>query len=82
MLKTARAVIVDELHAIINSKRGAHLTLSLARLDMLCAAQLQRIGLSATITPLDTAADWFSPDDTVIVAPEMKKDIRIEIISR
>ncbi|MDR2649696.1 MAG: DEAD/DEAH box helicase [Clostridiales bacterium] len=81
MLKTARAVIVDELHSVINSKRGAHLTLSLARLDVMCAEPPQRIGLSATITPLNTAAAWLSPDSAVIIAPKMKKESRIEIIS-
>ena len=81
MLKTAKAVIVDELHALINSKRGAHLTLSLARLDILCGSYLQRIGLSATITPLNTAAEWLSPDNPVIIAPKMHKEIQIDVIS-
>ena len=49
MLCTAGTVIVDELHALIDTKRGAHLMLSLARLDALCEKPLQRIGLSATI---------------------------------
>ena len=51
MLRTAQAVIVDEMHALIGTKRGAHLMLSLARLDELCGRRLQRIGLSATIQP-------------------------------
>ena len=41
VLATARAVIVDELHALIDTKRGAHLMLSLARLDVLCGRPLQ-----------------------------------------
>ena len=41
---TAKAIIIDELHAIIDSKRGAHLMLSIARLDKLCPEPLQRIG--------------------------------------
>jgi ATP-dependent Lhr-like helicase len=44
MLKTARWLILDELHALIDTKRGAHMMLSVARLDMLCASPLQRIG--------------------------------------
>ncbi|MDE7015838.1 MAG: DEAD/DEAH box helicase, partial [Kineothrix sp.] len=48
VLATAKAVILDELHALIDTKRGAHLMLSLARLDRLCGRPLQRIGLSAT----------------------------------
>ena len=56
MLSTVRTVIVDELHAVISSRRGTHLMLSLARLDALCDVPPQRIGLSATIRPLELAA--------------------------
>jgi ATP-dependent Lhr-like helicase len=80
MLKTARAVIIDELHALIDTKRGAHLMLSLARLDKLCPAPLQRIGLSATIEPLDKAASYLCPDPVAIVSPRMKKDIRLDVL--
>ena len=58
MLGTARTVIVDEIHAVAASKRGAHLTLSLARLDALCGRRLQRIGLSATQKPIEAVADF------------------------
>ena len=82
MLRTAEAVIIDELHALIASKRGAHLMLSLARLDALCGKPLRRVGLSATIEPLETAAEYLSPDPNVkIIAPAMRKNIAIEIIS-
>jgi ATP-dependent helicase Lhr and Lhr-like helicase len=53
MLKTARVVIVDEIHAVLESRRGAHLALSLERLDHVCGRRLQRIGLSATQTPIE-----------------------------
>jgi ATP-dependent Lhr-like helicase len=61
MLQTARTVIVDEIHAVIGTRRGAHLALTLERLEALCAAQgsprtLQRIGLSATQKPIDEVA--------------------------
>ncbi|MDR1665029.1 MAG: DEAD/DEAH box helicase [Clostridiales bacterium] len=81
MLKTARAVIIDELHALIDAKRGAHLTLSLARLDKLCGKPLQRVGLSATIQPLPVAAEYLAGDGSpvTIAAPNMKKAIRIEV---
>jgi len=81
MLKTARAIIIDELHAMIDTKRGAHLMLSLARLDVLCDRPLQRVGLSATIRPLDLAADYLSNgDDPVqVVSPLMNKDFEITI---
>ena len=80
VLRTARAVIVDELHALIDTKRGAHLMLSIARLDRLCGRPLQRIGLSATIEPLELAAAYLSPEPAVICAPAMEKQIRIEIL--
>ncbi len=81
ILQTAKAIIIDELHALIDSKRGAHLMLSIARLDRLCAEPLQRIGLSATIEPLSEAAKYLSPEPVTIVAPKMHKEIRIEITS-
>lgn len=81
ILHTARAIIIDELHALIDSKRGAHLMLSIARLDKLCKQPLQRIGLSATIEPLSLAAHYLSPDPVTIVAPRMQKEIKIEVTS-
>ncbi|MBI1996111.1 MAG: DEAD/DEAH box helicase, partial [Deltaproteobacteria bacterium] len=55
-LKTARTVIVDEIHAVAADKRGAHLALSLERLDALAEWPLQRIGLSATQKPIEEVA--------------------------
>ena len=66
VLCTAGAVIIDELHALIDTKRGAHLMLSLARLDALCGRHLQRIGLSATIAPLDRAARYLAPEAVTV----------------
>lgn len=80
VLRTAKAVIIDELHALIDTKRGAHLMLSVARLDWLCGTHLQRIGLSATIEPLPLAAEYLSPEPAVICAPVMEKQIRIEVL--
>ncbi|MGB8450796.1 MAG: DEAD/DEAH box helicase [Anaerocolumna sp.] len=81
ILHTARFIIIDELHALIDTKRGAHLMLSLARLDRLCQEPLQRIGLSATIEPLNRAAEYLSPDPVTIIAPEMHKEVRLEVTS-
>lgn len=53
VLRTARAVIVDEIHAVLESRRGAHLALSLERLDHACGRRIQRIGLSATQKPIE-----------------------------
>src|SRR2546426_3004879 len=55
-LRTARVVIVDEIHAVAGDKRGSHLALSLERLDLLAGRNLQRIGLSATVKPIDAIA--------------------------
>ncbi len=81
ILRTARWIIVDELHALIDTKRGAHLMLSIARLDKLCPEPLQRIGLSATIEPLDIAAEYLSPDPVTIVAPKMQKAVQLVVTS-
>jgi ATP-dependent helicase Lhr and Lhr-like helicase len=56
-LRDVRTVIVDEIHAVAPDKRGAHLALSLERLEALVGpAKLQRVGLSATVRPLDVAS--------------------------
>ena len=56
MLAGTRSVIVDEIHAIADSKRGSHLALSLERLEALCQRRLTRIGLSATQKPIEEVA--------------------------
>jgi ATP-dependent Lhr-like helicase len=56
MLKSVRSVIVDELHSVAGSKRGSHLMLSLERLDALCGRPPVRVGLSATVKPLEDMA--------------------------
>jgi len=55
-LRSIDTVIVDEIHALVPTKRGAHLALSLERLEQICAQPPQRIGLSATQRPLDEVA--------------------------
>ena len=52
MLRTVRTVIVDEIHAVIGTRRGAHLALSLERLQQIAERPLLRIGLSATQKPI------------------------------
>ena len=79
MLMGARACIIDEMHALLGNKRGAHLLLSLARLDALCERPLQRIGLSATLKDTDLAMRWLSPDPVYLAAPLTEKKIKIEV---
>ena len=56
MLKSVRTVIIDEIHAVIGTRRGAHLALSLERLQQVAAARVLRIGLSATQKPIEEVA--------------------------
>jgi ATP-dependent Lhr-like helicase len=58
MFGGVETVIVDEIHAVAQSKRGAHLALTLERLDHLVGKPVQRIGLSATQRPLETVGDF------------------------
>src|SRR5438093_6116074 len=66
LLKTTKTFIVDEIHALVDDKRGAHLALSAARLDDLVMKagrrHPQRIGLSATVRPIEEVAKFVSPD--------------------
>ncbi|HXQ20870.1 MAG TPA: DEAD/DEAH box helicase [Candidatus Acidoferrales bacterium] len=67
MLKSAETVIVDEIHAVAGDKRGAHLVLSLERLDALAGRRLQRIGLSATQNPITEIARLLVGTERVIL---------------
>ncbi|HEY6843543.1 MAG TPA: DEAD/DEAH box helicase, partial [Thermoanaerobaculia bacterium] len=58
MLRTARTVIVDEIHAVIGTRRGAHLALTLERLQKVATSPLHRVGLSATQKPIDEVARY------------------------
>jgi ATP-dependent Lhr-like helicase len=58
MLRTVRTVIVDEIHAVVESRRGAHLALTLERLAHVARQPVQRIGLSATVKPIEEVGEW------------------------
>jgi ATP-dependent Lhr-like helicase len=60
ILKSVRSVIVDEIHALAGNKRGAHLTLSLERLNQLCERPPVRIGISATQKPIEEMARYLT----------------------
>src|SRR5438477_10053391 len=82
MLRTARVVIVDEIHAVVQSRRGAHLALSLERLDHVCGRPLQRIGLSATQKPIEEVARFLkdgAPCSIVDKGHRRRIDLAIEV---
>lgn len=83
LLESVRAVIVDELHALMRDKRGSHLALSLARLDAVARTRPQRIGLSATVRPIEEAARFLSGRgrgaDIVDVGHARSLDVAIEV---
>ncbi|WP_075725315.1 DEAD/DEAH box helicase [Corynebacterium aquilae] len=74
VLRTVDTIIIDEIHAVAGTKRGVHLALSLERLEHLCATPPQRIGLSATVRPLETVARFLGGHRLVsIVNPPATK---------
>ncbi|MBW3615073.1 MAG: DEAD/DEAH box helicase, partial [Actinobacteria bacterium] len=82
ILASVEHVIVDEIHAVAATKRGAHLALSLERLDRLCAQPPQRIGLSATQRPLDELARFLGGRDkrVTIVDAGVRKQLELEVV--
>src|SRR5262245_27503418 len=68
MLRTATTVIVDEIHAVIGTRRGAHLALSLERLEQAAEMPLVRLGLSATQKPIEEVARYLVGDANTRIA--------------
>ena len=83
MLQTVRTVIVDEIHALAPNKRGAHVALSLERLEALTLVKPQRIGLSATQRPIELVAEFLvgsRPRPTIIdVGHRRELDLAVEV---
>ncbi|MEO7058705.1 MAG: DEAD/DEAH box helicase, partial [Lapillicoccus sp.] len=74
-------VILDEVHAVAGTKRGAHLALSLERLDALLPKPAQRVGLSATVRPVDEVARFLAGGRPVeIVQPPSSKEWDLEVV--
>jgi ATP-dependent Lhr-like helicase len=81
VLRTVEQVIVDEIHAVAATKRGAHLALSLERLEHLTGRSLQRVGLSATQRPLEEVARFLGGDrEVTIVDAGAAKQLDLEVI--
>ncbi len=80
-LRGVRTVIVDEVHAVAGTKRGAHLALSLERLDALLDRPAQRVGLSATVRPVDEVARFLGgPHPVEVVQPPADKRFDLEVV--
>jgi ATP-dependent helicase Lhr and Lhr-like helicase len=83
-LRNVRTVIVDEIHALVGDKRGAHLALSLERLAQLVDGNLQRIGLSATVRPMEVASHFLvgdRPSPALLDASGLRDlDLKVEVL--
>jgi ATP-dependent helicase Lhr and Lhr-like helicase len=88
MLRSVKTVIVDEIHAIADDKRGSHLALSLERLDALTGQPATRIGLSATQKPIELIAEFLAgsggarPAPAIVQIPSDRRlDLAVEVPS-
>ena len=82
MLRTVRTVIVDEIHALIGSRRGAHLALTLERLQKIAERPLLRLGLSATQKPIEDVARYLVGDAPCTIVDEGHRramDLTLEV---
>jgi ATP-dependent Lhr-like helicase len=86
LLKTTKTFIIDEIHALVDDKRGAHLALSAARLDDLVMKAgrrtPQRIGLSATVRPIEEVAKFVAPQRTIQIIDRghrRRLDLAVEV---
>ncbi len=86
-LRSVRWVVIDEIHELASSKRGAHLSLSLERLEELVGGRIQRIGLSATISPLEDVAQFLvgyrddgKPRDCTVIDARFVKPLRVKVL--
>ncbi|WP_369200385.1 DEAD/DEAH box helicase [Streptomyces sp. PU-14G] len=80
-LSGVETVIVDEVHAVAGTKRGAHLALSLERLDHLLERPARRIGLSATVRPVDEVARFLFPRrNAAVVQPPSGKEFELSVV--
>jgi ATP-dependent Lhr-like helicase len=80
MLRHVKTLILDEIHAVAGSKRGSHLALSIARLEALVSGPLQKIGLSATVSPIEEVAQFLGPAPKIVqVGHRRAMDLAVEV---
>ncbi len=87
-LRGVRTVILDEVHAVAGTKRGAHLALSLERLDAMLPTPAQRVGLSATVRPTEAVAHFLGGNrpaeeggrPVAVVQPVVAKELQIDVV--
>jgi ATP-dependent Lhr-like helicase len=80
MLRSVKTLIVDEIHAVADDKRGSHLALSIARLEALVDGPLQKIGLSATVSPIEEVARFLSDKARIVqVGHRRSMDLAVEV---
>src|SRR5262245_7667314 len=84
IFRTVESMIVDEIHAMADDKRGAHLALSLERLDHLTGKRLTRIGLSATQKPIELVANFLTGNEqlepaVVQIGHRREMDLAVEV---
>jgi len=87
LMSSVKWVVIDEVHELASSKRGAHLSLSLERLEELTSKSFQRIGLSATISPLDEVAKFLvgydsegNLRDCVVIDARFVKPMEVKVV--
>ena len=81
MLETTRYVILDEVHSLAGTKRGAHMALSLERLERLCGDGIQRIGLSATQKPLQEIGNFVAGGRPIELADAgVTRELDLEVV--
>ncbi len=83
MLQSVRTLILDEIHAVADDKRGAHVALSIARLEALVGRPIQKIGLSATVSPMEEVARFLSPKARIVqVGHRRAMELGVEVPRR
>ncbi len=86
-LKSVKYIVIDEIHELANSKRGAHLSLSIERLQHLVEHKMVRIGLGATLEPLEEVAKYLvgfennEPRDCIVIDARFSKTMDIVVMS-